>query len=325
MEESYSDPTDLMSYTTQDICDNTLDDAQLVIRCPLDNGRCIDASIPARYSVGQLDQLPEELLVLVLLYVDIPSLTRFRRVNRRGMELVNSAPRYAAIIKHCPDIIRAILSIQADAFDCDTLYTTLSTTRCSTCEHFGDHLYLIDCRRVCYFCFTRRPEYLPLTIGRASSSFTPDGTRKRNANTSRQNLRAANLPSVKSLPGRYCIAWTLEGGNLARKRLQLFDRQAVIQDLVVSSNPKSYKTTREPLRFMSIITAPYLFDSGLQADWGYFCLGCREEEKEEETRHVRIKYTKEGLSEHIARYGPVKEMPLTPGRFMHMTAGQHGD
>ncbi|KAF4982500.1 hypothetical protein FZEAL_1893 [Fusarium zealandicum] len=276
MEKTCPDLPGFPTYTKQNICDNTLDNAQLVTRCPLDNGRYTDASIPPRCSAGQLDRLPAELLIQVLLYTDLPSLTRFRRVNRRAMELVDSVPQYDAIIKHCPNIIRAILSIQAGSFNCNILYTTLSTTRCSTRERFGDHLYLIDCRRVCYFCFTRRLEYFPLTIGHASRFFTPDGTQQRSAITSRQNLRAASPPSVLSLPGRYCNAWANDGGNLVRKRLQLFDRQAVIQDLASSGLPKVDTTTREPQRFMAIITAPHLFDSGLQADWGYFCLGCKD-------------------------------------------------
>lgn len=164
-------------YRKQNICDNTLDNAQLETRCPLDNGRHAAASIPhpACHSAGQLDQLPAELVLQVLLQIDIPSLTRFRSVNRRAMELVDSVRQYAALIQHCPNIVRAIVSIQADSFDCGTLYRTLSTSRCSTCERFGDHLYLTDCRRVCYFCFTRRPEYFPVTIGQASSFFAPDG------------------------------------------------------------------------------------------------------------------------------------------------------
>lgn len=105
---------------------------------------------------------------------------------------------------------------------------------------------------------------------------------------------------------------------MVRKRLRLFDRRAVIQNLADSGLPKIDKTTREPLRFMTIITAPYLFDSGRYSDWGYFCLGCKEE-KEEETRHFRIKYTRKEISEHIARYGPVKETPRIPGRFMYVT------
>lgn len=65
------------TYAKQNICDNTLDDAQLESRCPLDNTRCINASVTSRCSVGQLDQLPFEILTQVLLYADIPSLPGF--------------------------------------------------------------------------------------------------------------------------------------------------------------------------------------------------------------------------------------------------------
>ncbi|CZT13066.1 uncharacterized protein RAG0_16659 [Rhynchosporium agropyri] len=304
MEKQLSDMFDfaVYTYTKQNICDNTLDDAQLETRCPLDNGRrrhvdastpiSISISIPTRCSIGQLDQLP----------------------------LVESVPQYAALIQHCPNIIRAIVSIHADAFDCDTLYRTLRTHRCSTCTRFGDHLYLIDCRRVCYFCFTRRLEYLPLTVRQASSFFVlgADETQQRNAISTRRRLHAAKLPSVLSLPGRYCTAWGSQGGNSARKRLQLFDHRAVVQSLATSSLTKLDETTRKPRRFMAIITALYLLDAGRQADWGYFCLGCKEE-KQEDTRHFRIKYTKGDILEHFARHGKVKVMPRIPGRFMHVT------
>ena len=74
----------------------------------------------------------------------------------RLTEVVDSVPQYAAIVKHCPNLLRAILSIGARGYSCATLYRTLCTTRCSACSFFGDHLYLIDCRRVCYMCFARR-------------------------------------------------------------------------------------------------------------------------------------------------------------------------
>lgn len=317
MDKTVADVLDSMTYAEQKIVNNTLDNAQLETRCPLDKAGHGIASMPPRHSAGQLDQLPAELLVKVLLCVDLPSLTGFRRVNRRAMELVDSLPQYTSMVKHCPNIIRPILSIQADAYDCNVLFETLSSTRCSTCPRFGDHLYLIDCRRVCYFCYTKRLEYFPLTIGRASTSFAPDGTQKRMAMTSRQRLLVANLPSFLSLPGEYCAPWISDAGNLARKRLRLFDRQAVVRDLAGSGLPKLDKTTREPLRFMAIVTAPYLFDFGRQVDWGYFCLGCENETKED-SRHFRIKYTSEEFLGHIARHGPVKETPTRPDRLMHV-------
>ena len=60
------------------------------------------------------------------------------------MQLVDAVPQYAAVVRHCPDVPCTILSIHADAFTCDTLYNTLSTSRCATCSRFRYHLYLID-------------------------------------------------------------------------------------------------------------------------------------------------------------------------------------
>jgi hypothetical protein len=301
------------------ICDKTLDDAQLETRCPLDIGRHDCTPISTCFFTNQLDRLPLELLIEVLLQLDIPSLTRFRSLNRRAMELVNSVQQYTAIIKHCPNIIRAIVSIQADAFDCSTLYRTLCTSRCFTCNRFGDHLYLIDCRRVCYFCFTRRAEYFPLTSREASKFFTPAKPR-RNAKSSRKQLELAKPPSILSLPGRYCSAGINWGGILRVRRLRLYDRQAVVQSLVGSGLPRLDKTTVEPKRFMAIISAPVLLNAGQQVDHGFFCLGCRDHTGGT-IPPFKIKYTTEDMSEHehIANYGRVERRPRTPGMFMHIT------
>ncbi|EDR13153.1 uncharacterized protein LACBIDRAFT_292411 [Laccaria bicolor S238N-H82] len=301
----------------RNIRDNTLDDAQLKTRCPLDNGRHNCNPISASFPTNQLDSLPLELIIEVLLQVDIPSLTRFRGLNRRTMQLVNSVRQYTAMIEHCPNIIRAIVSIQVDAFDCSTLYRTLCTSRCSTCNHFGDYLYLIDCRRVCYFCFTELPEYFPLTSHAASRLFTLNA--KSNAKSFRKLFELVKPPSILSLPGRYCCGSLTRGGNLQSRRLRLYDRRAVAESLTGSGLSQSDKTNTEPKRFMAIISAPVLLNGGRQVDRGFFCLGCRNEHRDK-NKHFRIKYTTEGLSGHIAKYGRVVErIPKIPGTgFMHV-------
>jgi hypothetical protein len=239
------------------------------------------------------------------------------------MELVNSVHEYTAIIDHCPNIIRAIVGIQADAFDCGTLYRTLCTSQCPTCNLFGNHLYLIDCRRVCYFCFTQRAEYFPLTSHEASKFFTPNAKPQSNAKCSRKKLlELAKPPSILSLPGRYChgSGWTKWRGNLRPRRLRLYDRQAVVQSLAGSGLPQLDKTTMEPKRFMAIISAPVLLNAGRQVDQGFFCLGCRND-PEAKNEHFRIKYTTEEMSEHIASYGPVERRPGY-SIFMHVTKNQ---
>jgi hypothetical protein len=326
METNLTDSPDFARYVYQSqmLCDHTLIDAQLEARCPLDNGRHNCMPIFPRFAAGQLDRLPLELLIEVLLRLDIPSLTRFRSLNRRTMELVNSVRQYTAIIEHCPNIIRAIVSIQADAFDCGTLYRTLCTSRCSTCNRFGHHLYLIDCRRVCYLCYTQQPEFFPLTRHEASKLFTPNAMPQSHAKGSRKLLDLAKIsPSILSLPGRYSsYPWE---GKLRRKRLRLYDRRAVVQSvqsltgrgLVGCGLPQKDRSVEEPKRFMAIITAPVLLDAGRQVDWGFFCLGCRHENREEKNKHFRIKYTTEGMLEHIASYGPPVQEMMGYSRLKH--------
>jgi hypothetical protein len=69
---------------------------------------------------------------------------------------------------------------------------------------------------------------------------------------------------------------------------------------------------------MAIISAPVLLNAGRQVDHGFFCLGCRDE-TDEKTKHFRIKYTTEDMSEHITSYGRVERTPRIPGRFTHVT------
>ena len=301
-------------YRTTDSRDNTLDDAQLEKCCPLDNGRHDCTPISTSFATNQLFRLPVELVIEILLQLDIPSLTRFRSLNRRAMQLVNSVRQYAAIIKHCPNIIRAIVSIQADAFDCATLYRTLCTTRCSTCNRFGDRLYLIDCRRVCFFCFIERPEYFPVTHHEAHRLFTSNAKSQKNLQSFHQLFKLANPPSILSLPGRY----SARERNLRQRRLRLYDRQAVVRSLLGSGLPRWGETTGKTKRYMAIITAPVLLSGGQQVDYGFFCRGCRDE-VDRLNMHPKIKYMAEEIPGHIAKYGRIVERkPWAYGRFLHV-------
>jgi hypothetical protein len=109
-------------YQESRIVDNILDDGRLETHCPLDNGR---HKIRIQKPCGRLDILPPELISSILISLDVPSLTRFRRVNDRAMCLVDSLWQYNAIVHHCPNIIRGILSINATAFSCSVLYATM--------------------------------------------------------------------------------------------------------------------------------------------------------------------------------------------------------
>ena len=313
-------PSPSMVYTRQDGFDSTLDDARLSTGCTLHATRSDIMPREALFPLGQLDNLPHELLIEILLHCDLVSLATFRRVNRRATKLVDSISQYGSILKNCPDIIRAVLSIQATSYDCQTLYQTLCTTQCSSCDRFGDYLYLITCKRVCYACFTTRTEYLPLETRLASCHFAAHNPPQQNSGkTFRDHLLESNIPNILSLPGRYASTWPKDRSKVVRKRVRLFDRRAVMNGDATNELPMLDRTTCEPRRFMAIISAPHLYDRGRKADWGYFCLGCRDESdpRDRESR-ARIKFAREEIMEHFEAFGDVKPVKGVAGRFMHI-------
>lgn len=275
-------------YRKSRIVDHTLDDAWLETRCPLDNGRHTGQP---KEPAGRLDRLPVELVAEILLTLDLPSLTAFRRVNRRAMGLVTSLHQYLKVVEHCPDILRAIVSIDAKHFDCATLFRTLSTSKCATCDHFGGYLYLVTCKRVCYSCFTTDLSYFPVSAALAS----------KRTGLSRKQLKG--LPHIFSLPGRFT-----DRSKLARSRVMLVDRRSLLRRASEISGQTFDErlgqvdlTTREPRRYMSIISAPHLTSSGRLADWGFYCTRCIDDT--EPATNFRNKYTESGFMDHIARYG----------------------
>ena len=121
-------------------------------------------------------------------------------------------------------------------------------------------------------------------------------------------------------PQVFC-AWTKREAGLRVRRLRLYDRCAVVKSPAGSGLPQFDKTTTEPKRFMGIISAPVLLNAGWQVDHGFFCLGCLDE-KDVKSKHFRIKYTTEEMSEHIARYGQVERVSMDYDRFMQVTKDQ---
>lgn len=268
--------------------DHTLDDAQFETRCPLDNGRHHGQP---KYGMGSLDRLPVEVLTEVLLGLDIPSLTAFRRVNRPAMNLVDAIPSYRAVFENCPNVLRAILSINAKHFDYRGLFQTLSGTKCVTCDKFGAYLYLITCKRVCYFCFTWDLKFFPVAAALGASHVEPF----------REELDS--LPHVTALPGRYTPC-----AKLVKKKRWLFDRQSVdgrLSEVCVLRLKKAERridhVDKEAIRFMSVITAPYFTLSGRAAHWGYHCATCRDSARL--GPFFRHKFTGDGFVDHMVRLG----------------------
>ncbi|KAL8706427.1 MAG: hypothetical protein Q9225_007952 [Loekoesia sp. 1 TL-2023] len=118
--------------------------------------------------LGSLDVLPPELLQDVLYTSDLQSLTNLRAVNKRARSLIDTLPRYQAIIEYVPDALRLMLSMgTASYFTVSNLHAALLTQECFVCGNFGGFLSALNCRRCCYYCISYKKELLLLRIDTA--------------------------------------------------------------------------------------------------------------------------------------------------------------
>lgn len=94
----------------------------------------------AECTLGTLEQLPLELLHMILTQLTIRSLTHFRHVNRRALQIVYSIPQYKAIAVYAPASLCGILSIgTGEWMPCQDLHDKLCTAECDSCGDFGGY------------------------------------------------------------------------------------------------------------------------------------------------------------------------------------------
>lgn len=165
-------PLDKLTHFQPNLKECTLDDQDLEQSCPLDNGK---HHINLKHDLGNLDALPVEMLSMILIQIDLRTLTDFRRVNNRAMQVVDSILEYKLIINHSPDALRSLLSIDlASYFSCQDLIRVLNDSTCEECGDFGGFIYLLTCRRVCFLCFCEKSRFYLLTTLEAGRMFGLD-------------------------------------------------------------------------------------------------------------------------------------------------------
>lgn len=316
-----------LTYHRPNIEDQTLDDNDLAEGCPLDNGRHL---ITPKFSLGALDSLPLELLSAILVQTDLRSLTDFRRVNQRAVEVVDSIPEYKAIVANAPDSLRGILTIETGRWiTCHDLYEKLCTAECEQCGDFGGFLYIATCRRVCFICLSEKPNYLPLLRSEAVRKFGLD-----------RSLLASS-PYLKSIPGCYSPGWksvrtrlTLVDPDSARRAgIALHGSVSAMEQYVSAMASKKLEEYRKrvaskaasapdstsrrprsedsfdgqmsnPRRFMAVVRTPWLDLRTKSLEWGFHCVGC-ERQYRCRPMHWRRKFTRGTLLDHIRECGDI--------------------
>jgi hypothetical protein len=313
---------DGLTYQRPNLKDFTLDDNDLTRTCPLDYYR---HNIDPRHDLGTLDTLPLELLGLILIQIDIRSLTDFRRINNRAMQVVDPVVEYRLIRRHTPDLIRGILSIEIGShISVQALFKTLNESRCEDCGDFAGYIYLLTCKRVCFLCLYEKPRYFPLSIFEAARQF---GVPRR---------LLVSLPAIKSIPGCYSpneykrkARFILVDSESARKTgLAHYKGNAPLMDYRVATAEldrmhswrmeimrEEYIPRRRPGRSVRetpvsdarrFIRAPWIRPPTNAVGWGFHCVGCKEHHVRR-LLHWRRKYCVETFSHHIEQCGRVHD------------------
>ena len=304
-----------LTFRRKTYCDQTLGGQNLKDVCPLDNGKF--CPVP-QFDLGDLEKLPPELLSAILVQVDLRTLTDFRRINQRAMQIVNSIPQYKTILKHGLKSLRGALVIESST-TCQDLFRTLGSPHCENCGDFGGHTYLLACTRVCFMCFANKPQYLPLLASEASRRFAIP---RRLVNS---------LTQIRSLPGNYALGL---GGKRSSRRV-LFDwksayragvtfhgSEAALEQVTAERARRRKKATvylrddknMNPRRFMAIVRAPWIYASHEQDTWGFHCRGCLPSDSCPESQRV---YTLDTFEQHLREYGPLVRHPDHRSEHMH--------
>lgn len=256
---------------------------------------------------------------MILIQIDLRTLTDFRRVNSRAMQVVDSIMEYQLIIKHSPAALRGLLSIdRASHFSCQDLIRALYDPKCEDCGDFGGFIYLLTCRRVCFLCFCEKPKFYPLTTLEAGRMFGLD----------RNSISV--LPAFNSIAGRYSSSQNLcrSGQNLvdyeeARcKGIEHHGSVQAMEQYVTETWQKKMEAyqqgrlRRRPIiharrggiadarRFMAIVRAPWIQESTNFVEWGFHCKGC-ERCYRERPMHWRRKYNAATFADHLEECGPI--------------------
>jgi hypothetical protein len=327
---------DELTYPYPQVQDLALDDNLPTSKFLLSHGLDIK---PPEFNLGALDKLPTELLQGLLPQLDLCSLMRFRCVNRRALEILESIPQYKAIATHASNVLQGAVKTGAGQWiSCETVYEKLYAAECEQCGDFGGYLYILTCKRVCFLCLSEAANFLPLQPIQAIRKFA----------INRQIL--GTLPCMRSIPGEYSrrkqghllrfdlvdresayrAGVILHGSpdameqyalNAFAQKLQEFDQRAskaaaeeCRYPIHLSARPRMEpydSRSANPTRFMAIVRTPWVKKISQESEWGFHCIGCQSLSRSRPL-HFRRKFTATTFVEHLRHRGNIRDKEHCP-------------
>ncbi|KAH8160954.1 hypothetical protein CIB48_g7290 [Xylaria polymorpha] len=159
-----------------------------------------------RSSLGSLDILPTEILLLTLDLLDFQSLSRISRVSLKGKAVVENLPAYREMMEHAPQTLAALGQTRLLSYHSSSLLRqTLRSAKCvSCCLEFGGFLFLPTCERVCFQCLHENRALWVMTRAEAKRCFRLT------------DKQFKIIPTLYSIPGTYNVRLQISRRRISR-------------------------------------------------------------------------------------------------------------
>lgn len=214
--------------------------------------------------LGSLDSIPLELLYEMLSFLDMYSLFKFRQMNRRSRQLVDSLRQYQIVVSHGLNLLCALLrtrlAVNISLLD---FYNALCTKACTICGEFGGFISILLWRRCCFKCVNEAPDIQlqSRTAVRKQLHLT--------------KLELDNLTSLKTLPGVY----TMEEIRYKSRRMIVSVHQAILayrrQTGSFAQAQRASLEQNRKFNFMGSCALPYYDQLTGKVEHGMSCAGCQ--------------------------------------------------
>ncbi|KAK2767547.1 hypothetical protein FQN54_003705 [Arachnomyces sp. PD_36] len=233
-----------------------------------------------KYNLGILERLPLEVIQMVILQLDLLSLTRFRLVNRLAKKVTGLIPEYQRIIEHAREAFLSILAVEmGHLITCQTLY-----------DKIREKIDSLPCVR------TIPGQYLPL---RFSSSRRPmvDEEAALNAGIELHGSRNGIVKYVTSE-----IARKRREYRESFEKAQAEGRNPILRRPYIPRKPADDKSWNRA-RFMGVVRMPWYNEATRKPEWGLYCLACKQPPVGQASYKRRL--TVEGFREHVKEFGRI--------------------
>lgn len=218
--------------------------------------------------LGIFDSLPPELMSLILRFLDLRSLLRFRHVNRQARIVSSNLWAWELVSKHGLEGLRGLLRAGlAPCFTIDDLYRPLISDRCSVCGGFGGHLFLYTAERCCLKCLESSAHYRVLSIFMFAKL----------ARVSSSRINRLGAVCLRTVPGIYNMMETPP----RRPKCLILQRKAtqalVAEGFVTEDAARRLKARDEQpgQRFMAATAYPCYDLESATLERGVSCKGCQ--------------------------------------------------